>query len=174
MFRPDGKQTAYLALGANLGDRLANLRAAVAALGAAAGVELAARSAIYETAAVADTPQPDYLNAVLRVETARAPRPLPDLCLEIERRLGRVRPPGRDKAARSIDLDLLLHGPTVLDEPGLQLPHPGLLHRPFVLVPLADVAVPGLRHPVTGTPLDRAIAPADVRLLRAAGDWSAG
>jgi 2-amino-4-hydroxy-6-hydroxymethyldihydropteridine diphosphokinase len=172
VFRPDDKPTAYLALGANLGDRLANLRAAVTALAAAPGVEVAARSGIYETAAVAETAQPDYLNAVLRVQTAWGPRPLLDLCLEIERRLGRVRPPGRDKAPRSIDLDLLLHGAAVLDQPGLQLPHPGLLHRPFVLVPLADVAAPGLRHPVTGTPLGHAVAPPDVRLWRAADAWS--
>jgi 2-amino-4-hydroxy-6-hydroxymethyldihydropteridine diphosphokinase len=171
VFRPDGKQTAYLALGANLGDRLGNLRAARAALGGAPGVEVAAGSAIYETAAVSESPQPDYLNAVLRVETDRTPRALLDLCLAIERRLGRVRPPGRDKAARSIDLDLLLHGASVVDEPGLQLPHPGVLHRPFVLVPLADVAATGLRHPVTGTPLDRASAPPDVRRFLPPQSW---
>ena len=161
---------AYVALGGNLGERLGHLRAAAAALAATPGIEVAARSAIYQTAAVASTPQPDYLNAVLRLQTDRTPRDLLDLCLEIERGLGRVRPVGGDKAPRTIDLDLLLHGATVLDAPGLQLPHPRLLDRPFVLIPLADVALPGLRHPVTGIRLDRAGPAADVRGF--SGGWT--
>ena len=162
MTRADPVVTAYVALGGNLGPRLANLRAAAAALAVTPGIKVMGHSAIYETAAVAATPQPAYLNAVVRVETTLPPRALLDACLAIEQRQGRVRPAGHDKAPRTIDLDLLLHGPTVLDQPGLRLPHPGLLDRPFVRVPLADVALPGLRHPVTDAALDHAAVPADV------------
>jgi 2-amino-4-hydroxy-6-hydroxymethyldihydropteridine diphosphokinase len=163
--------TAYVALGANLGDRLASLRAAAAALADAPGVRVTARSAIYETAAVASTPQPDYLNAVLRIETSLPPQAILELCLAIERRLGRVRPIGQDKAPRTIDLDLLLHGSAVLELAGLRLPHPGLLDRPFVRVPLADVAAAGLRHPVSGTALDQADAPPRGELRKLADAW---
>jgi 2-amino-4-hydroxy-6-hydroxymethyldihydropteridine diphosphokinase len=145
--------TAFIALGGNLGDRSGYLRGAVAGL-RAAGVQVAAVSPVFETEAVADWPQPRYLNAVVRVETALAPRALLSLCLDIERRLGRVRPPGADKAPRTIDLDLLLYDGAVLAEPGLTVPHPRLLERPFVRAPLARVAPAGLRHPVTGDPLD--------------------
>lgn len=144
---------AYLALGSNLGDRLAFLRAAVAAL--AGEMRVAARSAVFETAAVSSDPQPPYLNAVVRVETALLPRALLERCLAIEARLGRVRPGGRSGAARTLDVDLLLHGDAVVDEPDLVVPHPRLLARPFVRAPLALVATTGLVHPVTGTPLDR-------------------
>ena len=115
-----------------------------------------ARSPLFETEAVADDPQPRYLNAALRVETELPPRALLALCLEVERALGRQRPPGRRRAARTIDLDLLLYGDLVLEEPGLRVPHPELLARPFVRVPLARVAAPGLRHPQSG---DRSTPP---------------
>jgi 2-amino-4-hydroxy-6-hydroxymethyldihydropteridine diphosphokinase len=154
--------TAYIALGANLGDRAGALRAATEAL-SAAGVRVAAESPVYETDAVAETAQPAYLNAVLRVETALPPDELLALCLTIERRLGRIRPPGEKKAPRVIDLDLLLWGDLQVARPGLTLPHPALLDRPFVRIPLADVAVPGLRHPVTGDGLDRAAPDPGVR-----------
>lgn len=156
---------AYLALGANLGARLTTLRAAVVALGRSAGISVDARSPIFETEAVARDPQPRYLNAVVRVRTSLSARGLLETCLAVERSLGRVRPPGQDKAARTIDLDVLLHGAAIIDEPGLQIPHPALLDRPFVRIPLAAVASPGLRHPVTGTPLDTASADSDVRAL---------
>jgi 2-amino-4-hydroxy-6-hydroxymethyldihydropteridine diphosphokinase len=145
--------TAYLALGSNLGDRLSLLRAAVSAL-AGPRLRVVARSGVFETDAVASEPQPPYLNAVVRVETALAPRALLDRCLAVEQALGRVRPRDRQGAARTIDLDLLLHGGTIIDEPGLAVPHPRLAERPFVRVPLAEVALPGLRHPITGEALD--------------------
>jgi 2-amino-4-hydroxy-6-hydroxymethyldihydropteridine diphosphokinase len=153
----------YIALGGNLGDRLGYLRAAATALADTPSVVVVGRSRIYETAAVAATPQPAYLNAVVRVATALSPREVLALCLGIERQLGRTRPPGRDKAPRTIDLDLLLHGAKVLHQPGLTVPHPGLLDRPFVRIPLADVAARGLRHPVTGAALDEAAPSAEVR-----------
>jgi 2-amino-4-hydroxy-6-hydroxymethyldihydropteridine diphosphokinase len=149
-----GTTIAYLAFGANLGDRAALIAAAVARL-EAAGVRVVACSPLYETDAVTPDPQPRYLNAAARVETTLGARALLELCLEVERALGRERPTGRTHAARLIDIDLLLFGDAVIDEPGLAVPHPRLLERAFVRVPLADVACPGLRHPVTGAALDR-------------------
>jgi 2-amino-4-hydroxy-6-hydroxymethyldihydropteridine diphosphokinase len=151
---------AYLALGANLGDRLVSLRGACRAL-EQDQLLIVARSPVYETPAVAAEPQPPYLNAVVRVDTALGPRALLERCLAVEAALGRERP--RPQAPRTIDLDLLLHGQAILDEPGLVVPHPRLLGRAFVRVPLALVAEPGLRHPVTGELLDQFDAPPEVR-----------
>jgi len=154
---------AYLGLGANLGDRRAAIERALDAL-AAAGVRIAARSPFYETDAVTPDPQPPYLNAAARIETTLPPRVLLDLCLDVERVLGRVRPPGRPVAARVIDVDLLLYDDAIVDEPpDLVVPHPRLLARPFVRIPLADVAHPGLVHPVTHAPLDHASPDPSVR-----------
>jgi 2-amino-4-hydroxy-6-hydroxymethyldihydropteridine diphosphokinase len=153
--------TAYLALGANLGDRAGTLDAARAEL-AARGIAIAACSRYYETEAVAPEPQPRYLNAVARVTTALAPAELLATCLEIERALGRVRPAGQVHAARTIDIDLLLYGDAVIDDPPtLIIPHPRMLERPFVRIPLADVAAPGLRHPTTADRLDHPGCPTD-------------
>jgi len=158
--------TAYLALGANLGDRHTAIDRALDAL-AAAGVHIAARSPLYETDAVTPEPQPPYLNAAARIETDLPPRVLLDLCLDVERVIGRVRPPGQTAAARVIDLDLLLYDDAIVDEPPeLVVPHPRLLARPFVRIPLADVALPGLVHPVTGAALDSAASDPSVRLVR--------
>jgi 2-amino-4-hydroxy-6-hydroxymethyldihydropteridine diphosphokinase len=156
---------AYIALGGNLGDRAACLRAAVTELEATPALEVQARSPLYDTEPAGGEPQPRYLNAVVRVETALPPRALLDRCLAVERALGRDRPAGLLNAPRNIDLDLLMVGDLVLEEPGLQLPHPRLLQRPFVRVPLAAVAEPGLRHPLTGDRLDRAAPHPDVREL---------
>jgi 2-amino-4-hydroxy-6-hydroxymethyldihydropteridine diphosphokinase len=155
--------TVYLAFGSNLGDRAATIARAIDLL-AARSVAPLARSPLYETDPVTPEPQPDYLNAVLRAETALSPPALLALCLEVEEALGRRRPAGRALAPREIDVDLLLYGAEVIaDPPSLLVPHPRLLERPFVLIPLADVAVPGLRHPVTGEPLDRATPDPSVR-----------
>lgn len=154
---------AYVALGANLGDRLAQLRAAVAALDAHQGITVTARSRVYETEAVADEPQPPYLNAVVRLAVTLDPAALLAALLATERTLGRVRPPGVRKAPRLIDLDLLLWSDRTVREPELVVPHPGMLERPFVRIPLADVARVGLRHPETGEALDVAPACAAVR-----------
>jgi len=158
--------TAYLALGANLGDRHTAIDRALDAL-AAAGVRIAARSPLYETDAVTPDPQPPYLNAAARIETDLPPRVLLDLCLDVERVIGRVRPPGQTVAARVIDVDLLLYDDAIVDEPPeLVVPHPRLLARPFVRIPLADVALPGLVHPVTGAALDSAAPDPSVRPIR--------
>jgi 2-amino-4-hydroxy-6-hydroxymethyldihydropteridine diphosphokinase len=127
------------------------------------GVQLSAQSAIYETVPEGNAPQPLYLNAVVRVETTLTARQLLDLCLGIETMLGRVRPKDGAKDARVIDIDLLLFGEESIDQPGLQIPHPALLGRPFVRIPLADVATPGLCHPQAGERLDRCQPDAGVR-----------
>jgi 2-amino-4-hydroxy-6-hydroxymethyldihydropteridine diphosphokinase len=154
---------AYLAFGANLGDRANAIQESLVRL-AAAGVEVDVLSPLYETDAVTPDPQPPYLNAVARVVTALDPHALLDLCLRTEAGLGRVRPANRPQAARLIDIDLLLYGDAVIrDPPSLIVPHPRLLERPFVRIPLANVAEPGLVHPVTGERLDAAAPDASVR-----------
>jgi 2-amino-4-hydroxy-6-hydroxymethyldihydropteridine diphosphokinase len=154
---------AYLGLGANLGNRRRSIESALDEL-AAAGVHVAARSPLYETDPVAPTIQPLYLNAAARVEVSLTARALLYICLDVERVLGRVRPPGQPFAARSIDIDLLLFDGAVIDEPpALVVPHPRLLERPFVRIPLAAVALPGLVHPLTHERLDHARSDPSVR-----------
>ena len=142
---------AYLALGSNLGDRRAALAHAIQAL-AKVG-QVVAVSALYATDPEGGADQPEYLNAVARLETDLPAQALLQGCLTIECDLGRVRPAGAGKSPRTIDIDLILYGDAVIEEPGLSVPHPALLVRPFVRIPLAEVAVPGLRHPVTGESL---------------------
>ena len=133
--------TAYVGLGANLGDREKKIRRAAELLGATR------LSAIRETEPWGLVDQPRFLNAVARVETELTPRQLLDRLLEIERELGRIRE-GPRWGPRAIDLDLLLYGDRRIDEPGLTVPHPRLRERLFVLEPLAELApdavVPGL------------------------------
>jgi 2-amino-4-hydroxy-6-hydroxymethyldihydropteridine diphosphokinase len=158
--------TAYLAFGSNLGDRAAAIAAALERLGAL-GVTLRARSPLYETDPVTPDLQPLFLNAAARVETALSARALLAACLDVERALGRVRPVDLVPAPREIDLDLLLYGSEIIQAgPALIVPHPRLIERPFVRIPLADVAERGLLHPVTGEPLDRAAPDPAVRVIR--------
>lgn len=160
---PFAVETAYLALGANLGDRAASIAAALAEL-ETVGVRVVARAPLYETDPVTADPQPLFLNTAARVETSLAADELLALCLAVERALGRDRQAGViSPAPRPIDIDLLLYAGAVIDRPGLVVPHPRLLARPFVRIPLADVAEPGLRHPVTGDALDRAAPDPGVR-----------
>lgn len=139
--------TAYVGLGSNVGDRLAYLRRAVAALDAA-GLWVLRTSSVYETDPVGP-PQPDFLNAVAVVETSLAPSETVAALKAVEREVGRS--PGERWGPREVDLDLLLHGDAVVDEPGVRVPHPELMHRAFVLVPLLEVA-PDLELP-SGEPL---------------------
>jgi 2-amino-4-hydroxy-6-hydroxymethyldihydropteridine diphosphokinase len=138
-------ETAYLSLGSNLGDRAANLRAAVAQLEVAGRVQ--AVSALYETQPVEVHDQPWFLNCVAAIETGKTPRELLQLGLQIEAAMGRIRM--RDKGARKIDIDVVLFGDSVVDEHGLKIPHPSMHLRRFVLEPLAEIA-PDARHPVLG------------------------
>jgi 2-amino-4-hydroxy-6-hydroxymethyldihydropteridine diphosphokinase len=135
----------FIGLGSNLGDRRANLQAAVRAL--AEHGALCAISSVYATAPVGVGEQPEFLNAALQLSTALAPEALLGALLAIERTLGRDRSQAPPKGPRTLDLDLLLYGDRVLELPGLTLPHPSLHLRRFVLAPLAEIA-PTLRHPV--------------------------
>ncbi len=134
----------FVALGSNLCDREGHLEEALRALASSAGIELLAVSPVYETAPVGLPPQGHYLNAVVRLRTSLAPRALLERQLEIEACAGRER--GERDAARTLDVDLLLLGARVVDEPGLVVPHPGMFERAFVLEPLCDLA-PEICHP---------------------------
>ncbi len=140
--------SAYVGLGANLGDRERTLRAAVDALGADVGVEVVAVSALRETDPVGVGDQPRFLNGAAELDTTLTARELLDRLLAVEQRFGRVRVPG-EHGPRTLDLDLLLYGDAELDEPGLTVPHPRLHERRFVLEPLAELA-PGLVVPGRG------------------------
>lgn len=149
--------TAYIALGANLGDRAETMREAVRRLDATEGVRVTACSSAYDTAPVGPPDQPRYLNAVAAVRTALPARALLATLLEIERALGRERSTTR-WTARTIDLDLILFGDCVevggdASAGSLSVPHPRFRERAFVLVPLAEIA-PAARDPVTGERID--------------------
>jgi 2-amino-4-hydroxy-6-hydroxymethyldihydropteridine diphosphokinase len=137
---------AYVGLGSNLGDREATIRRAVALLGAEDGVEFVAVSTLRETEPLGVVDQPRFLNGVAAFETELSPQAFLDRLLAVERELGRDRPREQRWGPRTIDLDLLLYGDEVVDEPGLTVPHPRLHERSFVLEPLDEVA-PGLRLP---------------------------
>ena len=130
--------TAYIALGSNLGDSAAIVRDAMRELGELPSTRLVRVSSLYRTEAIADAPQPDYVNAVAEVASALPPAALLTGLLEIESRHGRTR--GAPNAPRTLDLDLLLYGSEELDLPGLKLPHPRMHERAFVLVPLVEIA----------------------------------
>ncbi|MBV8258864.1 MAG: 2-amino-4-hydroxy-6-hydroxymethyldihydropteridine diphosphokinase [Actinobacteria bacterium] len=140
---------AFVGLGSNLGDREATIRAAVAALGDEAGVEVVAVSTLRETDPVGYVDQPPFLNGVAELETELPARDLLERLLAVERRFGRVREGIPAQGPRTLDLDLLLYGDDELDEPGLTVPHPRLHERRFVLEPLAELA-PGLVVPGRG------------------------
>jgi len=137
------RKTAYLSLGSNLGDREANLRAAIASL-AALG-QLTAVSSLYETEPVELTAQPWFLNCAVALATDRMPRQLLAGALKIEQAMGRRRT--QPKGPRLIDIDILLFGSSVVDTAQLTIPHPAMHERRFVLEPLAEIA-PDARHPV--------------------------
>ena len=137
---------AYVALGANLGEPVAHLRAAVADLDALPGTRVVARSSLYRSAPVGLVDQPDFINAVVAVDTALEALPLLRTLLAIEARHGRVR--SVPNAPRTLDLALLLDGEAVVGGTELTLPHPRMHERAFVLLPLLEIAphvdLPGL------------------------------
>jgi 2-amino-4-hydroxy-6-hydroxymethyldihydropteridine diphosphokinase len=128
---------AFLGLGSNLGDRLTNLQRAVDLLQDEPGLQVTASSRVWETVPVGGPPQPDYLNAVVRVETDLSARDLLDAAHRVEARLGRVR---RERwGARSIDVDLLLFDEETIVDEDLVVPHPRMHQRAFVLLPLLEL-----------------------------------
>ena len=141
-------ERAYIALGANLGNPASTVADAIDALVALRGSVVLAMSSLYRTAPVGLKRQPDFINAVVAVKTHLAPHALLDELFAIEARFGRKR--GVRNAPRTLDLDLLLHGDALIDEPGLTLPHPRMHERAFVLAPLAEIA-PDLVIPGRGT-----------------------
>jgi 2-amino-4-hydroxy-6-hydroxymethyldihydropteridine diphosphokinase len=139
-----GMKTIYLSLGSNLGDRAAHLAAAIAALDVA-GVRVTKQSSFYATEPVDLPTQQWFLNCCVEAETALMPRQLLHALREITKHIG-----GRKivrKGPRAIDIDILLYGSSTVRMPELAIPHPRMVARRFVLVPLAEIA-PSLRHPL--------------------------
>jgi 2-amino-4-hydroxy-6-hydroxymethyldihydropteridine diphosphokinase len=139
----------YIGLGSNLGEREAMLERALDEIGRLAGTRVWMVSRFRETDPVGVTDQPKFINAVARIETSLAARDLLDGLLAIERRLGRKRDEAERWGPRTIDLDLLLYGAERIAEPGLLVPHPRLLERPFVVEPLREV-MEAERLPIPG------------------------
>jgi len=139
---------AFLGFGANLGEIRATFLSARQQLFAHPAIAEGRSSALYQTPAIGGPEgQPDYLNAVVEITTSLGPRQLLDVCLAIENRAGRCR--SQRWAARTLDIDLLFYADWLLDDVGLQVPHPRITERHFVLLPLAQL-IPTLIHPRTG------------------------
>jgi 2-amino-4-hydroxy-6-hydroxymethyldihydropteridine diphosphokinase len=141
---------AFVGIGSNLGDREGQLRSARRLLAAEGGIEVLAVSELRDTEPVGPVEQPRFLNGAVRLTTELSPQELLERLLAIEQRLGRVR--NERFGPRTIDLDLLVYGDAIVDEPGLTVPHPRLHERRFALEPLAELApdlvIPG-RGPVS-------------------------
>jgi len=142
-------KTVAVGLGANLGDAKASVLAAIAVLDQLPQTHLLRASKLYRTPAWGHTEQPDFINAVALLKTGLGARVLLDRLLAVERDFGRVRASGERWGPRTLDLDLLLFGLDVIDEPGLQVPHPHLHERAFALLPLAEIA-PAMSIPGAG------------------------
>lgn len=149
-------ELAYVGVGANLGDPVRQVREALAALG---GLGELRASSLYRSEPLGDPQQPWYVNAVAELETDLGPRALFERLRRLELDAGRPAERPRN-AARTLDLDLLLHGESAVDEPDLRVPHPRYRERRFVLVPLLELS-PRLVDPVDGTPLSRVLADLD-------------
>ncbi len=154
---------ACIGLGANLGDPVAQLRAALAAIARLPSTCVVSVSSIYRSAPVGYLEQPDFYNAVVAIDTRLSPQALLDALLAIEHDGGRTRE--FRNAPRLIDLDLLLYGEQLVDLPHLTVPHPRLADRAFVLLPLAEIA-PGCTIPGLGSPASLAPAVAGQAIER--------
>lgn len=161
-------KTVYLALGSNLGDREQNLERAIRLLGQEP-IEVVRRSSIYETAPMILENQPWFLNQVIEVKTGLLPRHLLHSAQRIELELGRVRMIAN--GPRTIDIDVLLYGRTIMASKELTIPHPRMAERRFVLEPLVEIA-PNLKHPVLKQKMSELLSAAkrqDVRVFRREG-----
>jgi 2-amino-4-hydroxy-6-hydroxymethyldihydropteridine diphosphokinase len=138
------EHAALLGLGTNLGDRTANLRAAVVGLRTLGSVVTLSR--VYESEPYGYADQPRFLNMAVKLRTELAPADLLAAVKALETRIGRV--PARRMGPRLIDIDILFYDSMVVDAPDLRIPHPGVMDRAFVLAPLLDLEI-GMRHPVT-------------------------
>ena len=151
----------FLALGSNLGDRLANLKQAIASL--SPQMEVKAKSRVYETPPWGYTEQPMFLNQVVKVDTYLEPEPLLKHLKRLEVALGRV--PSFQNGPRLIDIDILFYDDRVLNTPSLVIPHPQMHERAFVLMPLNDIA-PALAHPTMGKTVSEMLASCDTNGIR--------
>jgi 2-amino-4-hydroxy-6-hydroxymethyldihydropteridine diphosphokinase len=134
------RQCTVLSVGSNLGDRLGTLQGCVHAIGGLPDTDVLARSPVYETAPVGGPAQPDYLNAVLVIETGLAPRDLLAATRRIEADFGRVRSPAAERfGPRTLDIDIISYDEEISDDPVLTLPHPRARERAFVLAPWHDI-----------------------------------
>lgn len=140
--------TAYVALGANLGDTRQALQEVISRIGKEDGVKVVKSSSFYRTAPI-DSSGPDYVNAVIEVQTSLTASALLEALLKIEKEFGRVRPVGIHNAPRTMDLDLLLYSDEVIQSEFLTLPHPRMHERAFVLVPLCEIS-PSVNIPGKG------------------------
>lgn len=139
----------FLGLGSNIGDRKKFLQKAIVLL-EKQNIQVLQKSSVYETQPVGALPQPDFLNMVIQISTDLSPEDLLTICLDIEQKLGRIR--DTRFGPRTIDLDILLYGDRILRSNFLAIPHPHMLERKFVLIPLAEIA-PDFFHPVLQKPI---------------------
>lgn len=161
-------QDVYLGLGSNLGDREAMLRAAIAGIDALPGTKLIQASQIYETSPMGPQDQGAYLNMAAHFQSSLSPTELVGHLQQIERDLGRAGEKDRRRwGPREIDLDVLLIGEAVINEPGLTVPHPGMHERWFVLKPLADIA-PKVMHPVHDQTVESMLSQVDQAVAKEA------
>jgi 2-amino-4-hydroxy-6-hydroxymethyldihydropteridine diphosphokinase len=150
----------YIALGSNLGDRLEHLRAGIARLERHPEIRVLQKSRVYETEPFGVTGnQGAYLNAAAELETRLAAHELLTVMLEIEKTQGRER--HERWGARTLDLDILLYGSEIISEPNLEIPHPRMLERAFVLVPLLDIIAPNLEIPGRASTVGQALGHVD-------------
>ncbi len=156
------KVVSAIGLGSNLGDSLLILEAAIETLVQTSGIKLLAKSNWYRTKPIGP-PQPDYLNGCVVVEVEIIPELLLEILLKIENKFGRVR---KERwGARTLDLDILLYGDKIINRPKLQVPHPRMCSRAFVLVPLVEIA-PDWVEPVSGFAIKELVKDVDCSEVR--------
>jgi 2-amino-4-hydroxy-6-hydroxymethyldihydropteridine diphosphokinase len=164
-----GNSTVYLSLGGNLGDPAESMGAALRILDAQADIRVASVSSLYRTPPWGKLDQPDFLNAAAELSTTLAPRVLLDLCLDAERQLKRVRE--ERWGPRLIDIDILTYGDRIIHEAGLEVPHPRMLERAFVLAPLAEIAPDVTMDGRRVTDRLLAVDAAGIEKLPSGNDW---